>query len=96
LKRDNHAMQDQPFQTRAQHVCVDCAARCRVAVDRVYSAQRLKAAASDVRDYMGDHVALFEATVAATSIEESSRSAGSGGDPSNNDLARSGAAYVYR
>lgn len=55
----------------------------------------LKAPASDVRDYMGDHVALYEGVIASSSQEESSSSAGFGGDPSNNDLAGSGAAYVY-
>jgi hypothetical protein len=55
-----------------------------------------KALAADTRDYLGDHVALSEGTVVATSIEESSRSAGIGGDPTNNDLDGSGAAYVFR
>lgn len=44
---------------------------------------------------MGDHVAVFEGMVASTALEESSSSAGFGGDPSNNDLTGSGAAYVY-
>jgi hypothetical protein len=55
----------------------------------------LKSPAADVRDYLGDHVAISAGTVVGTSLEESSSSRGIGGDPSNNDSARSGAAYVF-
>lgn len=67
-----------------------------VTIDPVVRRAYLKAPALDVQDYFGTAVAMDGDTIVVGATGEDSAATGINGDPTDNSLSASGAAYVFR